>query len=103
DALETAHPDTIVGEQLLIFVHLGEEHVAERAALLFKTVVELVDQAADAERVGGQPRATIVLEDFEDLFALAETVEYRRDGADIERVRSQPQQVARNPVQLGEN
>ena len=60
-------------------------------------------QAADAEGVGGEPRAAVLLEDLERLFALAEAVEHRRDGADIERVRAQPQQVAGDAVQLGED
>ena len=50
----------------------------------------------------GQARAAIVLENLEHLFALAEAVEHRRDGPDVQRVRAQPEQVAGYPVQLGE-
>jgi hypothetical protein len=60
-------------------------------------------QPADAEGVRGQPRAAVLLEDVESFFAFAEAVEHGCDGADIERVRSQPHQVAGNAVQLGED
>ena len=60
-------------------------------------------QAADAERVGGQPRAAIFLEDFQNLFALAETIEDRRERADIERMRPEPEQVAGDALQFREN
>ena len=71
--------------------------------VLLEAVVGLVLQAADAEGVRGEPRAAVLLEDLEDFFALAQAVEHRRDGADIERVGAQPQQVAGDAVQFGED
>src|ERR1035438_3996814 len=40
------------------------------------------------------PIPAVLFEDVERLFPLAEAVEHRRDGADIERVCPQPHQVA---------
>ena len=82
---------------------LGRNMSQKSRHLLLEPVVGLVEQAADAEGVRGQPRAAVLLEDLERLFALAQAVEHRRDGADIERVRAQPQQVAGDAVQLREN
>ena len=42
NAFQPAHPDPIIGEQFLVFVHLGEKHVAKGAALLFEALVEFV-------------------------------------------------------------
>ena len=98
-----AHPDAIVGEQFFVLVHLGQEHVAEVADVLLEAVVGLVEQPADAEGVRGEARAAVLFENLERLFALAQAVEHRRDGADVERMRAQPQQVAGDAVQLRED
>jgi hypothetical protein len=97
------YPDAIVGEQLLVLIHFGQEHVAKIAHILLEAIVGLVEQPADAEGVGGETRAAVFFEDFEGLLAFAEAIEHRRDGADIERVRTQPEQVAGDAVQLGED
>src|SRR5262249_51643690 len=89
DSLQAAHPDTVVGKQFLVFVYFGEEHVAKGAALLFESVVGLVQQPADAEGMSGQARSAVILEDLENFFALAETIKDWCDGADIERMSSQ--------------
>ena len=101
--LQPPHPDPIVGQQFLVFIHFGQEPVAELLDLLLETVVGLVQQPADAEGVGGEPRAAVLLENLERFFALAQAIENRRNGADIEGVRAQPQQMAGDAVQLGED
>ena len=53
--------------------------------------------------MSGQARAAILLKNLEDLFPIAKSIKKRRDGADIERMRSQPEHVAGQPIQLGEN
>ena len=90
DALGALHPDAVGGQQLFVFIELGQEIVAELLHVLLEAFVGLVNAAADAERVRRQARATVLLEDLQDLFAIAEAVEQRRDRADIERVRAQP-------------
>ena len=45
-----------------------------------------------------EPRAAILLENLEDLFPVAEGVEQRGDGANVERMRSQPELVAGDAV-----
>ena len=82
---------------------LGTNMSQKSRDVLLEAVVRLVEQAADAEGVRGEPRAAVLLENLERFFALAQAVEHRRDGADIERVRAQPQQVAGDAVQLRED
>ena len=77
--------------------------MAELFDIFFKTVVGFVEQAADAKGVGGQARAAILLKDFQNFFPLAEAVEDRRHRPDIQRVRAQPEQVAGDALQLGED
>ena len=60
-------------------------------------------QPADSKRVRGEPSATVVFEDLEHFLALAQAVEHRRDGANIERVGAQPKQMAGDAIQLGQN
>src|ERR1035438_4778718 len=84
-------------------VHFRREHLAEFLDVPLEAFVSFVLQTADAEGMGGEPRAAILLENLQRLFPLAEAVKHRRDGADIERVGAQPQQVAGDPVQFGED
>ena len=72
----------------------------ECAHLILETFVDLVLRAADAKHVRRQPRAAVVFEDLQDFFTLAERVQEHCHGADVERVRAQPEQVARDPVQF---
>ena len=71
--------------------------------IFLEAVIEIVLQAADPEGVGGEPRATIIFENLQNFFAFAEGVKNRCNGADVERVRAQPQQVACDAVQLRQN
>ncbi len=58
-------------------------------------------QPADADVAGHHALAGEHFEDAQDVFALAEAVEEHAHRADIERVRSQPHQVAVEPRKLG--
>src|SRR5690348_5197691 len=69
DALGSAHPDAVFGEQGFVFIHALVEIFAESLDVLLQFVVSLVLQAADAEGMRGQPRAAILLENLQDLFA----------------------------------
>ncbi len=51
----------------------------------------------------GQAGAAILFENLENFFAVAKGVEERRHGADVERVRAQPELMAGQAIQLGEN
>ena len=53
--------------------------------------------------MSGETRAAILLEDLQDLFAVAEAVEQRCQRADVERMRAQPHLVACQAVQLGQD
>jgi hypothetical protein len=77
--------------------------MAEFPDLVLKGVVKFVLQSANPERVCRQPGSTIVLKNFEDLFARSKGVKKRRDSSDIHGVSPQPQQVTRDPIQLRQN
>ena len=51
----------------------------------------------------GEARAAVVLEDLENLFALAHGIEQRRYSADIERMRAEPQQMTRDAIKFCQN
>ena len=53
DALQTPHPDAVMGEQLFIFVHLRQKHIAESVDVLLEAVIGFVKQSTDAEGVRG--------------------------------------------------
>ncbi len=55
------------------------------------------------EDMRSQACATIFLVNLEDLFSIAEGIEERRDGADIESMRAQPELVAGDAVEFGQN
>ena len=53
--------------------------------------------------MGGEAGAAIFFKNLENLFAIAEGVEQRRDRANVERVRTQPQLMAGHAVQFCQN
>src|SRR4029077_5077143 len=77
--------------------------VEELGYVAFKALISLVLAAADAEGMCGQSGATILFKNLENFLPIAEGVEKRRHGADIECVRPQPELMARQPVQFGED
>src|SRR5207249_1419765 len=88
------HPDAIRGQQLFVFVNLRGDEFQELLYVFFKSLVRFVLASADAKGVSGQARAAILLKNLEDLFPIAESIKKRRDGTDIERMRSQPEHAA---------
>src|SRR6266571_5746573 len=75
----------------------------ERADLILKAVIDLVLGAADTEHVGREPGAAVVFEDLQNFFALAKRIKEDGHSADVEGVRSEPEQVAGNAVQFRHN
>ena len=59
-------------------------------------------QAAGAHAIEGEAGAAILLEEVEDQLALAEAVEERRHGADVDGVRGEPEQVRGDALQLAQ-
>src|SRR5215472_7643698 len=96
-------PDAVLGQQFLVLGDTGFKGLAEALNVFLQRVVGLVLQAADAKCMRGQPRSAIFFENFQDFFALAETVENRRKCANVERVRSEPQKMAGDALQLSQN
>src|SRR5438067_1335545 len=59
-------------------------------------------QPADAEVAGHHPLARDHLEDAQDALALAEAIKKYRHGPDVDRMRTQPDQVAAEAREFGQ-
>src|SRR5262249_54071528 len=71
--------------------------------LVLEALIDFILRSADAKHVCGQPRSAVIFENFEDFFPLTEGVQEHGHGANVERVCSEPQQVTRDPIELGHN
>ena len=101
--LGAAGPDAVVGEQVFVLVDAAGEDVNELPDARGPTARRLERQPADAEIAGHHALAAEHFEDAQNVFALAEAVEEYAHRADIQRVRSQPDQVAVETRKLGEH
>ena len=77
--------------------------VDELADVFVEIVVSIVGHAADAPRMTRQTRAKLSFEDLQNLFAFAQRPKQNGDGADVERVRREPEQVRSDAIEFGEN
>ena len=77
------NPDAVGGEQRFVFVDLRREERQKILYVFFEAGVSLILAAADTKRVRGQPRAAILFENLENLFAIPERIKQRRHRADI--------------------
>jgi phage-related tail fiber protein len=93
----------LVVSSVFVFVDLRRDESQEILYVFFEAGVGLILAAADAKGMRGQARAAVLFENLENLFPVAEGVEQRRHGADIERVRAQPKLVAGDAVQFGQD
>ena len=82
---------------------LGATKAKELLDVFFESFVGFVLASADPEGVRGQARAAILFENLEDLFPVAEGVEQRRHGADIEGVGAKPELMAGDAVEFGQD
>ena len=103
DIFRALDPDAIRGEQFFVLVDLRAKESEEVLHFLLEAAVGFVLKAANAEGVRGEPCSAIFLVDLQNLFAVTERIEKRSDGADIERMRAQPELVAGNAVQFSED
>jgi hypothetical protein len=87
-----------------VFVESLREVVNELADVFIEVVVSIVWHAADAPRVTRQAGAKLSFEDLQNLFAFdAAPHSSTVTGADIERVRREPEQVRSDAIELREN
>ena len=81
---------------------LRREPVQERVHRVVEPARQVLAQAADADVAGEEAEAGDELVDVQQQLALAHGVEQHRHGADFHAVRAQPDQMAGQPLQLGE-
>src|SRR6185437_10576175 len=77
--------------------------VDELPDVSIEIVVSIVRHTADAPCVTRQARTKLSLENLQNLFALTQGPEQNSDGADVECVRGEPEQVRRDAIKLGQN
>jgi hypothetical protein len=102
DTLGAALPHVVVGQQVLEHVDALGEPIEERLDRLMEPHRQVLAQAADPQVAGEQAEAGDQLVDVEEQLALLQAVQQDGDGADFHPVRAEPDQVAGEPVQLGE-
>ena len=83
--------------RFFVLVHLARERADELAHRFLPAARRLQRQPADADVAGHHALAREHFEDAQNVFALAEAVKEHAHRADIERVRSQPHQMAVEP------
>ena len=94
--------DLVLRQQILVLVELPRQPIEELAHRGVEAARQILAQAADAHVAREHAEAGDQLVDVEQQLALAEAVEHHRDGADLHAVRAEPDQMAVDALQLGE-
>ena len=102
DVLNTLLPDLVASQQALISIQMARHRVDEVTNLFIKTLRKISREATNAEIVRGHPSTRNLLVDIHDVLTLAKSVDENRHGADIESMTRQPDQVALEAGQFGE-
>src|SRR5262249_20711637 len=97
------YPDAVGSQQFFVLVDFGSDEGEKLFDVLFEALIGLVLTAPDPEGVGGETGTAIFFENLENLFPIAEGVEERRHGSNVERVGAEPKLVAGNAIELGED
>ena len=100
DALQALEKDLVLVEERLVLVEPRRQQRAELTRLLLPARRDVLDHAADLEVARVEALAGGVLEQVEHVVALAAAPPEHRHGAEVERRGGEPEQVARDPVQL---
>ena len=103
DVPRALQPDPVVGQELLVLGDFLIHDLAELPDLDVPAGGNVQRKPADAHGVVGQPRAAVLLEQVENELALAERVEEHGHRPDVHGVGAQPEAMARDALQLGEN
>ena len=102
DALGAAQPDVVLGQQLFVLVEFAGELVEERAGRFLEAARQIFAQAADPQVTREHAEAGEHLVQIEQLLALAEAVHHHGDRADLHAVRAEPDEMAAETLQLGD-
>ena len=103
DTASPLQPDPVIRQQFLVFQDLRVHDVAERARLVIPATRNVERETADTHGVVGQPGTAVLLEQIEDQLPFAERVEEHGHRADVHGVRTKPQTVTRDALELREN
>src|SRR5208283_5595222 len=103
DVAGAADPDTVAGEQINVFLNAAFEVLTEALDVFLEAVIAFILKPTDAKSVRGETGTTILFEDFENFFPLAHAVKERRERPDVEGVGAEPEKVAGDALELGED
>ena len=101
DAGEALAEDDVVGDEVAVHLQPRLHVLHEIARALEEGVVGVVAEAAEPVVAVGQARAAEALEQVEDLLAVVESVQDRREAAEVEEEGAPPDHVAGDAVELG--
>ncbi len=99
-SLQALEEDLVLVEQRLVLVEPRGQQRDELARLLLPARRDVLDHAADLDVARVEALAGRVLEEVEHVVALAAAPPEHRHRAQVERRRGEPEQVARDPVEL---
>src|SRR5256714_1119397 len=100
DADGSTEPDAVLRQKRLVLFQALREIVYEALHVFSKTLVCVVRHAADAPSVARQASAELLLENLQNLLALAQGPKQNGERADVESVRREPEEVRGDAVQL---
>src|SRR5207244_12477300 len=103
NTLGTPDPDAVLREQSFVFNDARFKILAKPFNILLESVIGLVLQPADAERMRGQARPAVLFKNLQDFFALAEAIEEQSKCTNLQIMRAEPQEVTCDPLQVGHN
>src|SRR5207244_3574687 len=92
--------DVVEAEQVVVLVDLGLEVIEELGELFEEQRGQVPRDAADVDVGEGQACAAELLEEVEDVFALAEGVEEGGEGAHVQAVGAEADEVGGDAVEF---
>src|SRR6185503_5013278 len=100
--LRPAQEHVVFRQESFELVDLSRKPIEKRIDRLVEAACEVFPQAADTEVARKKPEAGHQLVDIHQQLALAYGIEQHRRCADLERVRTDPDEMARDPLQFSD-
>ena len=93
-------PELVISQQIMIFLQAIKKYAGEVAHFAIKGGCQVGLQTAGADIAGHHTRARNLFKDIQDHLALAEAVEEDAHSSQIERVRTEPDEMAGDALQF---
>ena len=102
NTLETFAPDRLAGHQDVVLLQTFGEHVEQTQYVVTPPGRQVSSKAAGAHEVVVHPQAGDLLEEAQNLFALAPAVDHHRHSTKVHAIGCHEEQMAAHAVQLRE-